>query len=298
MAESHQRREPRAWPGQVGLTSHEFSLFRELILRELGIALAPWKKALVISRLMPRLRALGLTSFSDYYSLVLQDPDEQIRMFDCICTNKTSFFREPRQFEYLEQQLVPMWMAEAAAGRRSRTLRVWSAACSTGEEPYSVAMLLSYLLPSASGWKIDILATDVSTRVLRHASEAVWPIARAAEIPAHLQKAFLLRGFGDNEGRMRIGPEIRATVQFRRLNLNAEDASIATQFDLVLCRNVLIYFGPETRAAVLQRLSDRVLPGGYLFLGHTESLGAKTGLLSPVIPTIYRRPPPAVRGTP
>jgi chemotaxis protein methyltransferase CheR len=268
------------------LTRREFRLFQALIHREAGIHLSEAKKVLVEGRLARRLRDLGV-DFGAYYELVEADPQERVRMLDCICTNETHFFREPRQFEFLENQVFPEWRARAEAGHMARRVRVWSAGCSTGEEPYSVAMAFLASFPPASGWEIDIVATDLSTRVLERAQAAVWTIDKAKEIPnAHL-KAFMLRGSGPEEGRMKAGPLVRSRVRFQRLNLNAEPFTFAGRFDLVLCRNVLIYFDAASKARVVGRLLDRLERHGYLFLGHAETVTGLDARTRNVGPTVY-----------
>jgi len=273
------------------LTAREFRLFQALIHREAGIHLSEAKKVLVEGRLARRLRDLGL-DFADYYRLVESDPLERVHMLDCICTNETHFFREPRQFEFLESEVFPEWRERAESGRMSRRARVWSAGCSTGEEPYSVAMAFLAAFPPASGWQIDIVATDLSTRVLDRAQAAVWPIDKAKEIPDPYLKAFMLRGTGPEDGRMKAGPLLRSRVRFQRVNLNAEPFTFAGRFDLVLCRNVLIYFDAPSKARVVSRLLERLDPHGYLFLGHAETV---TGLNVPtrsVGPTVYAHAEP------
>jgi chemotaxis protein methyltransferase CheR len=267
------------------LTPREFRLFQALIQREAGIHLSDAKKVLVEGRLARRLRELGL-DFAAYYGLVETDPQERVRMLDCICTNETHFFREPRQFEFLESHVFPEWRARGEAGAMARRVRVWSAGCSTGEEPYSVAMAFLARFPPSSGWEVEIVATDLSTRVLERAQSAVWPIEKAKEIPEPYLKAFMLRGTGPEEGRMKAGPLVRSRVRFQRLNLNAEPFTFAGRFDLVLCRNVLIYFDAASKARVVSRLLERLEPRGYLFLGHAETvtgLGARTRSVGPTV---------------
>jgi chemotaxis protein methyltransferase CheR len=268
------------------LTPREFRLFQALIQREAGIHLSDAKKVLVEGRLARRLRELGL-DFSEYYGLVETDPQERVRMLDCICTNETHFFREPRQFEFLESHVFPEWRARAEAGTMARRVRVWSAGCSTGEEPYSVAMAFLARFPPSSGWEIEIVATDLSTRVLDRAQAAVWPIDKAKEIPEPYLKAFMLRGTGPEEGRMKAGPLVRSRVRFQRLNLNAEPFTFAGRFDLVLCRNVLIYFDAASKARVVSRLLERLEPHGYLFLGHAETVTGLNARTRSVGPTVY-----------
>jgi len=275
------------------LDIRDFRLFQRLILREAGIFLADAKTVLVEGRLARRLRELDL-DFGAYYRLVEADERERVRMLDCICTNETHFFREPRQFEFLEQHVFPEWQARAQVGQMSRRVRVWSAGCSTGEEPYSLAMAFLARFPPSSGWEIDILATDLSTRVLEKAQSAVWPIEKAREIPEGYLKAFMLKGTGPQEGRAKAGPAIRSVVRFQRLNLNAEPFVLAGHFDLILCRNVLIYFDPASKARVLGRLLDRLEPQGYLLLGHAESvtgLSARTRSAGPTVYAHANRPP-------
>jgi chemotaxis protein methyltransferase CheR len=249
------------------------------------------KKALLVGRLARRLRALGLGSWAAYHERVVADPAERVRMIDCICTNETQFFREARHFEFLADRLFPAWRTEAEAGGRPRRIRAWSAACSTGEEPYSLAMSLLAAVPA--GWDLEVLATDLSTRVLERAGAAVWPLERSHQIPEPFRRAFMLRGFGGQQGLMKAGPEIRALVRFARLNLVGEDWPAPGAFDLVFCRNVLIYFDRPTKERVVERLVERLAPGGHLFLGHAESLAGLTTRLRAVMPTVYVSTGPA-----
>lgn len=265
----------------------DFACFQALIQREAGIWLSPIKKALLVGRLAKRLRALGIGSYADYYQRVLEDPAELTTMLDCISTNETHFFREPRHFEFLRERVFPRWTAEAAEGRRPRRIRVWSAACSTGEEPYSLAMCLLGAFPPGSGWELEIVATDISTRVLDRARDAIWPMAKAQEIPDANRRAFMLRGVGSQEGKMRAGPEIRALVKFQRLNLNDEAYPVIGTFDLIFCRNVLIYFATSTKVQVVERILGHLAPDGYLFLGHAESLSGMAPRVQAVMPTVY-----------
>ncbi len=270
------------------LTDEEFALFQTLIYREAGIHLSPMKKALLVSRLGKRLRELGLRSFGAYHRTVREDRGgELVRMLDAICTNETHFFREPRQFAHIESTIVPAWRADAEAGRRSKTVRVWSAACSTGEEPYSIAMLLAHCFADDPQWRIEILATDLSTRVLQQAREGVWPIQRAKHIPEHLLKAYMMRGRRTQEGLMKARPELRSMIDFARVNLNDAASGVTGKFDLIFCRNVLIYFDDASKARVLDRLLAHLAPTGFVFLGHAESLSRWSDRVRSVGPTIY-----------
>ena len=273
------------------ITDREFSLFQKLIYGAAGIHLAPHKKALLEARLNKHIRELGLDSFGAYYKHVVNEKhgDELVLMLDRVSTNETHFFREPRQFEYLEGRVFAAWNARVNAGVKAKRIRVWSAGCSTGEEPYSIAMLLLDHFPLKNGWELEILATDLSTRVLNRARTAVWPIGKAEEIPEKYLQRFMLRGTGSQHGNMKAGPEILSIICFERLNLNDETYPISGQFDAIFCRNVLIYFDAQSRARVIDRLLDRLDPSGYLFVGHAESLSGVTERARHVLPTIYRR---------
>lgn len=269
------------------LTEAEFARFRELVEAEVGIHLSSVKQALVNARLLARIRELGLRTFHEYYERVIASPhDELVRFINAICTNETRFFREPAQFEHLRSNLTVAWRREADAGRRPRRVRVWSAACSSGEEPYSLAMtLLGHLPPD---WSVEVVASDISTKVLERAVGAVYSMERLAEIPSELHKRFLLRGVGSQVGSFRIGPNVRGVVRFQRENLMSGDFSPLGRFDLILCRNVLMYFRPETRRAVVQRLLRQLEGDGQLFVGHSESLHGLELDVGGVAPTIYQ----------
>jgi chemotaxis protein methyltransferase CheR len=210
-------------------------------------------------------------------------------MLDRITTNETKFFREGRQFEFLSQLLVHDWTAQAEAGFRDRHVRVWSAGCATGEEPYSLAMVLWHHLPPADGWEIEILGTDISTRALDRAQQGIWPIEKANEIPSEYLKRFMLRGTGKQDGKMKAGAEIRSIIRFERLNLNEETYPVTSRFDLILCRNVLIYFEAARRAKIVDRLLGNLAPAGFFFVGHAERLNGLTNKVVSILPTIYVR---------
>lgn len=266
----------------------EFKLFQELIHRETGIYLSEAKKALLVGRLSGRLRELGLGSFREYHRHVTDvDSAERVKMLDCITTNETRFFREPQQFDFLEEHVIPRLKSEAAAGRRPRKIRVWSAASSTGEEAYSLAMTLLTHFPKESGWTIEIFGSDLSTRVLDKARAGVWLIERADGIPERYLKRYMLKGAGSSEGTMKAGPEIRSLVRFERINLTAESYPVTGKFDFVFCRNVLIYFNAATKEMVVNNLLKHLEPNGLLFLGHAESMLGMAGRLRRVGPTVY-----------
>lgn len=272
------------WP--YSISDDEFLLFQDLIQRETGIQLPEGKRSLLVGRLARRLRALNVTTFAEYYRRVKSDGAEWVQMVDHIVTNETHFFREPKQFEFIVDRVVPALVERRHASRR---VRVWSAACSTGEEPFSIAMTLRAQLP---GWEIDIVATDLSSRVLAKAREAVWPIERSREIPEPFLKAFMLRGTGAHNGEMKALAELRNLVRFQRLNLNDAAYDVPTEFDLIFCRNVLIYFSREGRTAIVGRLLRHLTAEGHLFLGHAETLNGFTEGLRLVGPTVYAKAGP------
>ena len=272
-------------------TAADFRRLTAIVHEISGISLNESKRALVTHRVSPRVRALGFITFAEYvdFACSADNAAEMVHLLDLLTTNETQFFREPMHFEFLEKRLLPSWRAAADAGTRPRVIRAWSAACSTGQEPYSLAMQLMSECPPEQGWRIDIVATDLSTRALAVAKEAEWPIDRASQIPEAYRQAFMLRGMGDHVGRMRATRTLRDSVQLARLNLNEPEYDIAGPFDLIFCRNVLIYFSAEGRAQVVDRLTRYLAPGGLLIVGHAESLHAHRGDLRTVSPTIYER---------
>jgi chemotaxis protein methyltransferase CheR len=280
----------RLVPGIPVLTEAEFVRFQHFLEQQTGIHLSDAKRPLLVARLARRLRHLGLTSFSAYYDHVIDDRHlpERTAMFDAISTNETHFFREPRQFELLTTTVFPRWKAEAAEGKRARSIKVWSAGCSTGEEPYSLAMLLLEHFDS-SEWQLRVEATDLSTRVLETARQGLWPIRKAAEIPTDLRRRFMLRGTGAQEGFFKAGEEVRAIIRLGRVNLNDDVYPMASDFDVILCRNVLIYFTHAQRLRVTGTLLSHLLPGGYFLLGHSETMSGLANGPRSVIPTVYVR---------
>jgi chemotaxis protein methyltransferase CheR len=269
----------------------ELEPFRVFVYRETGIALSEAKRPLLLSRLARRIAELGVPALEDYLRYVVEGGDaaERTRCLDAICTNETAFFREPRHFTFLETRVFPEWEALAAQGRRPRGIRAWSAACSTGEEPYSLAMVLLGRFPPSSGWKVDVLGTDLCTRAVDEARAGVWPIEQAHEIPPVHLRAFMLKGHRTQDRFMKAGPEVRAVVRFEPGNLTREGETVVGPFDAVFCRNVLIYFDRASRQRALDCVLRHLAPGGYLFVGHSESLHGLGLPLTTVAATVYRR---------
>jgi chemotaxis protein methyltransferase CheR len=278
-------------PPHLSVSPALFQKFQKLIYAETGIWLGSSKTALLCGRLFRRLRELELSSLKSYYECVSQ-PDqheERARMIDAITTNETRFFREPRQFEFLVHTAFSRWQAEVQHGLRPKRLRIWSAGCSSGEEPYTLAMLLARHLSADDGWDVRLLATDISNRVLEKARKGIYPVARSAELPKDLLHSFMLRGKAEREGEMKVKVEIQQMIDFRRLNLNDEPNLIEGPFDAIFCRNVLIYFDAASKQRVVTNLVRHLIANGLLFVGHAENLNSMTLQLRSLEPTIYTK---------
>jgi chemotaxis protein methyltransferase CheR len=278
-------------PPHLSVSPALFEKFQKLIYAETGIWLGSSKTALLCGRLFRRLRTLEMTSLQSYYECVSQ-PDqheERSRMIDAITTNETRFYREPRQFEFLVQRVFPHWQSDAQRGLRPRRVKIWSAGCSSGEEPYTVAMLLARHLPAEQGWDAQILATDISSRVLEKARKGIYPIARSAELPKDLLHAFMLRGMAERQGEMKVKVEIQLMIDFERLNLDRESDLVEGPFDAIFCRNVLIYFDAASKQRVVTSLVRHLMANGLLFVGHAENLNSVFPQLRSLEPTIYTK---------
>lgn len=269
---------------EYSISREEFQRFRTLIYDESGISLSDQKQTLLASRLSKRLRDLGLETFSAYYDHVTGDPsrDEFTRMLDLISTNKTDFFREPKHFEFLRDRILPD-LAE------TKRVRIWSSACSTGEEPYTIAMTLYEGVPDPARWDFKILASDLSTRVLAKAAAGVYDEERFRDVPAAVLQRHFLRGRGERAGVYKVKPHLAEMIRFRRLNLMDEQFPIKAPLDLVFCRNVMIYFDRPTQERLVNKFHRYLKPGGYLFIGHSESLQWVEHPFTSVAPTIYRK---------
>lgn len=266
------------------LSDAEFEMFRRLIYDEAGISMAPSKKALISGRLAKRVRDLGYSSFKDYFAWIdgaKNDPAalrERQNAIDHLTTNETYFFREPRHFEYLQNVLIPSW-----AGR---PVRLWSAASSSGEEAYTLAMVMAKY--HRGEW--EILGTDISTRIVEAARRAQYPLSRTKNIPEAYLKSFCLKGIGQHAGSFRIDAKLRKRVSFRAANLQEEQSALG-QFDLIMLRNVLIYFDIDIKRRVLGNVLRQIRPDGCLMVGHAESLHGVTNAVSVIQPAIYRNSP-------
>lgn len=259
------------------LDEAEFRELQKMIFSVAGIHMPDGKRTMVAGRLIKRLKALELRSFSAYCQRLRQDPAEKQAAVDLLTTNETYFFREPRHFEFLQNQILP-------AHSRGRSFRLWSAACSSGEEAYSAAMVICDTL-GKTGW--EVLGSDISTEVLCKAQVGRYPMTRMERIPQESLKRHCLRGIGEAEGSMMVGSELRSKVEFRQINLNTSLPELGL-FDVIFLRNVMIYFNVETKEQVVARLRARLRPGGYLIIGHSETLNGFNSELQMVMPSVYR----------
>jgi chemotaxis protein methyltransferase CheR len=264
------------------ISTEEFKRFQTLIYDESGITLNDQKQGLVASRLSKRLRELGLSSFSEYYDRLMGDPhrEEFPRMLDLISTNKTDFFREPRHFDFLREEILPTLTDEKRA-------RIWSSACSSGEEPYTIAMTLYDGVSAPAQWDFKILATDLSTRVLAKAVSGVYDEERVRDVSPEVVRRHFLRGRDSSNGLLKVKPHLASMIRFRRLNLMDEEYPIKSPLDLIFCRNVMIYFDRPTQERLVNRFYRYLKPGGHLFIGHSESLQWVNHPFKTVASTIY-----------
>ncbi len=268
-------------PRTYAISDQEFSHFQRFIFDAAGISLSPAKKALVCGRLAKRLEARGLDSYGAYFSLLKDGADatETQLAIDLLTTNETYFFREPRHFDVLARE------ACAGKGAAGVPYRVWSAASSTGEEAYTIAMVLHDCM---GGRPFEVVGTDISTRVVARARTGHYPEQRARQVPPALLKRYCLKGLGPQAGTLLVDRSLRRHVRFTHANLNAPLPDLGL-FDVVFLRNVMIYFNGETKRQVVTRVLSRLKPGGVLFVGHSESLHGIDAAVRPIMPSVYRK---------
>jgi len=270
------------------ISARQFKALAELIQLETGINIKSSKQTMLEGRLRRRARALAVGSIGDYCNLVLAGNlggNELEHLINAVTTNKTDFFREPAHFDYLTNTVLPLYAEESC-----RQIRCWSAACSTGAEPYTLAMLLDDFATRSRGMDYRVIATDIDTDVLATAVKGIYPREQVEPVPAHLRRRYVLEPKDPSREEIRIAPELRRRVAFGRLNLIDEANPIDETFHLIFCRNVLIYFDKKTQEDVVLRLCEKLLPGGYLFLGHSESITGFRHNLTQVAGTVFRRP--------
>ena len=276
--------------GPDHLSQRNFQRLATFIEGYSGIKMPPTKLTMIEGRLRRRLRATGMADLKQYCDFLFEKDGlatEAIHLIDVMTTNKTEFFREPDHFRFLSEQAVPRLLTAAKTGGAS--LKVWSAACSTGAEPYTLAMVLADLAQQNPALHYGITATDISTEVLDVAVSGIYPEAMVAPVPPEFRRRYVLRSKDRSRRLVRIAPELRTAVRFARINLMEVPYQVERDMDIIFCRNILIYFDKETQQAVLQHLCDHLRAGGFLFLGHSETLAGFRLPLDPVGPTVFRR---------
>jgi chemotaxis protein methyltransferase CheR len=271
------------------ISARDYARLCDLIYAEAGIQLGSNRKTMLEVRIKRRLKVLGLNSYGQYCDWLFSHgemKDEIVQLIDVVTTNKTDFFRESKHFDFLAQKALPELASRNESGRE---LLIWSAGCSTGEEPYTLAIVLSEYALTHPGFRFRILATDISTIVLAKAQQGIYSNDVVSPVPGALQRRYFMRGRDPDSKQMRVVPELRKLVEFGRLNFMDSDYGLTEKADAIFCRNVIIYFDRPTQERILQRLSNCLLPGGYMFVGHAESLHDMDLPLTPVAPALYRR---------
>jgi chemotaxis protein methyltransferase CheR len=268
------------------LSRQEFDKVAEIVYDNCGINLEFCKKTMVESRLGRRLRALNIPTFHHYIQFITSKDgieNELVHMIDVVTTNKTDFFRENHHFDFLTESVLP----EFFESNPNRSLKVWSSACSSGEEPYTLAMVLQEFACYNAGFSYEILASDISTQILEKAVQAVYPADRAVDIPSRYRTKYLLKSKNKESPKIRVASELRSKVKFEQINLIDENLKVNHLQDLIFCRNVLIYFDRETQLKVIKTLLRNLRQGGLLFIGHSESLHFFDLPIKQVRPTIF-----------
>lgn len=269
------------------LTDKQFARLSDFIYTNYGIKMPPVKKIMLQSRLHKRLKALDLTSFDEYLSYVFDDhshAEEVVNMIDVVSTNKTDFYREPAHFDFLNDIALPHITCQG-----SKQVNIWSAGCSSGEEPYTMGICLNEFASKHSGMDYFIKATDISTKVLQHAVSGVYAENRIDVIPLALKRKYFLKSKDRSDPRVKVVKLLRDKISFQRLNFMDNQYAINEVFDIVFCRNVLIYFDKKTQEAVIRKQCARLRPGGFYFLGHSESTAGLDVPLRQIKPTIFER---------
>lgn len=260
------------------LSNEEFNAIRKLVYGTIGVNLTEAKKTLTVSRLNKRLKELRINSYAKYIDFLKNNPGEMEHLFNLITTNVTKFFREYHHFEYLEKTFLPQLEKYADAGYHKKNIRVWSAGCSTGEEPYTIAMVLNEYFSQKKSWKIKLLASDINTQTLEKAKAGIYSYKEVGDIPYGLLKKYFKLGIGENQGKFKVKEVLQRYVTFQQINLTGpQPYPINEPLDIIFCRNVFIYFDKQTQNNVLMRFYKHLKPGGILCLGHSESISQPAG---------------------
>jgi chemotaxis protein methyltransferase CheR len=280
------------------LSAEAYRTLVALVYQHSHIRLGPDKQPMLANRLRKRLRALGLESYDEYCAVLRSGdgPDEIEQLVDLISTNHTRFFREPDHFTFLQDHILPDWVAQLAAGGSS--LRVWSAAASSGEEPYTLAIVLSEFFREHApvDWLVE--ASDISHRMLEQAERGIYRLDAQHALPPELLRRYFQRGVGAQDGTCRVKAEVRERIRFQRINLFQAEYPLPRDQHVIFCRNVMIYFDPASRATLVQKLTRQLAPGGYLVIGHSESLLGIRHNLESVRQSIFRKPRTGGRAQP
>lgn len=275
----------------ASLSKLDFDRLSSFIYNECGIKMPESKKVMVEARLRKRLKDLEIGSYNEYCNLLFSksgNNQEITQMVDVITTNKTDFFREPRQFEFLKERALTELINIDGAGIQ-KPLKVWSAGCSTGEEPYTLSIVLNEFAQNFPRYTYSILATDISTRVLQKAALGIYELEKTAPIPKQLLQKYFLKSKNRDNKVVRVIPELRKTINFQWLNFMENDFGINEKFDLIFCRNVIIYFDKPTQDKLIEKLIKYLKPGGYFLLGHSESIFNTNLPLVQVAASTYRK---------
>ncbi|MGA9667610.1 MAG: protein-glutamate O-methyltransferase [Terracidiphilus sp.] len=271
------------------MSTRDYTRLCGLIYQEAGIHLGSGKKTMLEARIKRRLKVLDLNSYSQYCDYLFEHKglkEEIVPLIDVVTTNKTDFFREPGHFNFLVEKALPDLTSNDRSGRQ---FLVWSAGCSTGEEPYTLAVVLSEYAVAHPNFRFRILATDICTTVLAKAELGIYSNETVSPVPSALRRKYFMRGRDPSLNQVRVVPELRRLVDFRRLNFMDSDYRVSERADVIFCRNVIIYFDRPTQERILRKLSHHLVPGGYMFVGHAESLHDMDLPLVPVAPALYRR---------
>ena len=267
------------------ISEGDFNDARRMLYESTGISLGETKRQMVISRLARRLRSRECSGYGEYLRLVRTEGEgspEWQEFINCLTTNKTDFYRESHHFDFLAEHLIP---SIRASGRRK--LRIWSAGCSSGEEPYTLAITLREACPASENWELEILASDIDSNVLAHAARGVYEAERAADIPATLLRKYFLKGRGRHEGTVAAKKELKELITFRQINLIEDEWPVNTRFDVIFCRNVVIYFDRPTQETLFKKYYEKLAPGGTLILGHSENIHWMSEHFKSIGATIY-----------
>lgn len=284
-----EKEEKKSWNDyfKAKMTDKDFNQLSQYITTNYGIKMPPAKRVMLQSRLHKRLRELNITTYKEYSEYIFSEKgaEEIIKMVDLVSTNKTDFYREPKHFDFLRETVLPEFGMRNGKGSK---LKIWSAGCSSGEEAYTLAFVISdYLLQNGNPFDYQIIGTDISTRILQKANDAIYPEKRVEPVPIETKRKYLLKSKNKENKLVRVVPALRAKTSFRRLNFMDDNYNMDNDFDIVFCRNVLIYFDRPTQEKVINNLCSKLKKGGYFFLGHSESINGLDVPLVQLKPTIF-----------